>query len=60
MEFIIPIRKGARDGEVVVLREVGRAGTNGGPNGDLHVKLRMKMHDPETLNDEQWRVLKRE
>lgn len=56
-EFRISVERGARDGEVVLQKGVGRVGINGGPNGDLYVKLRMVIPDPDSLSEEQRKVL---
>ena len=40
----IRIPSGVDDGEVVRARNQGCAGSNGGPNGDLHVEIHIKKH----------------
>jgi len=56
VEFDVP--KDVRDGHIVTLFEMGRVGSYGGPNGDILVKLRMKMPKEEDLTEEQINVLK--
>ena len=56
-EFKIPVEKGFRDGQMIIMNGVGRSGTNGGPPGDVLVKLRMTIPDPDSLTEEQKKVL---
>ena len=58
-EFKISVKRGTRDGEVIIQKGVGRVGINGGPNGDLFVKLRMILPDPDSLTEEQRKVLEK-
>lgn len=57
-EFTINIEPGARDGEVIAYKGKGCAGINGGPDGDLIVKLNMKMPEVKNLSEDQIKVLK--
>lgn len=40
----IPIKPGAKDGQLLRLREKGGPGVNGGPNGDIYVTLHIPPH----------------
>ena len=51
--FKVDILPGSRDGDIVRQRGLGGKGINGGPLGDLIVKLRMKMPSPGDLTEEQ-------
>jgi molecular chaperone DnaJ len=55
--FNIHVKKGLRDGSVITQQNVGRNGLNGGPRGDVHVKLNMVLPDPDVLTEEQRKVL---
>jgi molecular chaperone DnaJ len=57
-EVILPIKSGTRDGQVVGAAGEGVHGVNGGPPGDLIVKLRMTLPKSSDLTDEQKEVLK--
>jgi len=54
----IEIPKGIRDGFVIVEQGEGASGKNGGPDGDLLVKLRMMLPKEEDLTEEQINLLK--
>jgi DnaJ-class molecular chaperone len=56
-EVVLPIPPGFRDGQVAGAAGKGGSGINGGPPGDLVVKLYMKYPDPEELTDEQKELL---
>jgi molecular chaperone DnaJ len=49
---------GSHEGSVVGITGEGHVGANGGPAGDLMVKLHMKLPKVDELTDEQKRVLK--
>jgi len=48
---------GIRDGHILVKRGEGRSGFNGGPAGDLIIKLSMKLPIKDELTEEQIKVL---
>jgi len=52
------IPKGVGDGFVIIEQGEGASGKNGGPNGDLLIKLRMVLPKKEDLTEEQLAVLK--
>ena len=54
-EVVLPIPPGFRDGQVAGAAGEGGSGLNGGPPGDLVVKLYMKY--PEELTDDQKKIL---
>jgi len=56
-EVELEIPRQIMEGYVVGAAGEGRIGINGGPPGDLIVKLHMKMPDPDQLTDEQKKVL---
>jgi molecular chaperone DnaJ len=56
-EVVLPIPPGIRDGQPVGAAGQGGSGINGGPPGDLIVKMRMKYPDLEELTDEQKELL---
>lgn len=55
IDIFVPF--GIRDGHVLVKRGEGRSGFNGGPPGDLVVKLSMKLPIKDELTEEQIKVL---
>jgi len=55
--FKIPVHSGARDGEVISQRGIGRKGIFGGLDGDLHIKLKMILPTPDSLTKKQREVL---
>jgi len=57
-EFVVHIEKGSRDGQVQGIHGAAGEGVNGGPNGDLIVKLRLSLPNPDDLTEEQIKVLK--
>ena len=54
---IISVPPGVRDGHVVVDSGKGISGINGGPAGDLVIRLDMKLPSKNELTDEQKKVL---
>ena len=56
-EVILPIVTGIRDGQVVGAAGGGGRGVNGGPPGDLIVKLNMMLPNVDDLTDEQIKIL---
>ena len=48
---------GLRDGQPIGAAGQGGSGINGGPPGDLIVKMRMKYPKPDELTDEQKELL---
>ena len=56
-EITLPIPPGVRDGQPVGAAGEGGRGLNGGPPGDLIVRLKMKYPNPEELTDEQKELL---
>lgn len=52
------INSGSRDGDIIKIKEAGRKGVHGGPNGDLYIKLRMLIPKVSDLTEEQLSVLK--
>lgn len=56
-EIILPIAPGTRDGQVVGAAGEGGRGINGGPPGDVIVKLRMLYPKAKDLTDEQRKIL---
>lgn len=54
----IKIPKGLRDEHIIGVPGAGLSGKYGAPNGDIHVKLRMKMPKEGDLTEEQIKVLK--
>ena len=55
LELDVP--RGMRDGAVIGASGEGGAGMNGGPPGDLGVKLYAKWPNPDELTEEQKKVL---
>ena len=51
------IPKGSREGDVIGATGEGGIGLNGGPSGDLAVRLHIKLPNPDELTDEQRKVL---
>lgn len=58
-DIIIKLQPNMADGSVLRVAKKGYSGKNGGPNGDLFVKLQIKMPKKENLTDEQLEVLKK-
>lgn len=56
-EINVIIPPGSRDGKIIPHRGLGAKGINGAPNGDLLVKLKMKMPNINLLSEEQVKVL---
>jgi len=56
-DYVIDIAPGSRDGDVMKQDGLGGIGMNGGPPGDLVVKLRMRMPRAEDLSEEQKEIL---
>lgn len=56
-EVVLPIPPGFRDGQVAGAAGQGGRGLNGGPSGDLIVKIIMKYPSPEQLTEEQKELL---
>jgi molecular chaperone DnaJ len=56
-EVNVIIPPGSRDGKIIPHRGLGAKGINGAPNGDLLVKLKMKMPNINLLSEEQIKVL---
>ena len=56
-EVVLPIPRGFRDGQPAGAAGQGGSGINGGPPGDLIVKLNMRYPNPDELTDEQKKVL---
>lgn len=56
-EVVLPIPRGFRDGQPAGAAGQGGSGINGGPPGDLIVKMIMKYPKPEELTEEQRKVL---
>lgn len=56
-EVVLPIPSGFSDGQPVGAAGRGGGGLNGGPPGDLIVKLNMVLPNPDNLTDEQRKVL---
>lgn len=54
----VKVPKGLRDGHIIGVPGAGLSGKYGGPNGDIHVKLRMVLPKEEDLTEEQIKVLK--
>lgn len=54
----IEIPEGSKDGNVLVMPEEGCTGRNGGPNGNVLIKLRMVLPKKEDLTEEQINLLK--
>jgi molecular chaperone DnaJ len=52
------VNPGCRDGEVIVVKGKGGKGVNGGPDGDLFVKVTMVIPDVKNLSEEQINLLK--
>jgi molecular chaperone DnaJ len=48
----VEIPKNSKDGDIIKLAEAGGKGLNGGPSGDLYIKLRMILPKAEDFNDE--------
>jgi molecular chaperone DnaJ len=57
-KLVIKIYPNMADGSVLIVDGKGTSGKNGGPNGDLLVKLKIKIPKKEDLTDEQLEVLK--
>lgn len=53
----ISIHSGAREGQIFGVTGVGGSGANGGPAGDLGVKVFIKYPNPTELTEEQKRVI---
>ena len=58
-KLVIKIYPNISDGSVLRVAGKGTSGKNGGPNGDLLVKLKIKIPKKEDLTEEQLEVLKR-
>lgn len=56
-EVVLPIPPGFRDGQPVGAAGRGGSGLNGGPPGDLIVKLNMVLPNPNNLTEEQIKIL---
>ena len=56
-EIELEIPRQIREGQVIGMSGEGRSGINGGPPGDLIVKLYMKLPNPDDLTEEQVKVL---
>ena len=56
-KITLPIPPGFRDGQLIGAAGQGGRGINGGPPGDLLVRLHMKYPDPDELTDEQKKIL---
>ena len=56
-EFTINMRPNTHDGEVLHFHGQGGKGTKGAPPGELIIKVFMRMPDPNTLTEEQRKVL---
>ena len=56
-EVVLPVPPGLRDGQPIGAAGQGGSGINGGPPGDLIVKMRMKYPKPDELTDEQKELL---
>ena len=56
-EVRLEVPVGLRDGQAIGAAGEGGSGINGGPPGDLIVKMRMKYPNPEELTDEQKELL---
>lgn len=56
-EVVLPIPPGFRDGQPVGAAGQGGSGLNGGPPGDLIVKLNMVLPNPANITEEQRKVL---
>jgi len=56
-ELELEVPPGTTEGHVIGVRGGGGSGFNGGPNGDLGVKLHIQMPDPSKLTEEQRKVL---
>lgn len=54
----IVLQKGARDGQIITVQGIAVSGKYGGPNGDIHVKLRMVMPKEKDLTEEQINILR--
>lgn len=52
-DITISIKPGSRDGSIVGFGGQGGIGLNGGPRGDLHIKLRMVMPSADKFNKEE-------
>lgn len=50
--------KGLRDGYIMTIPGQGGSGKYGGPNGDIYVKLRLRMPKEKDLTEEQLNLLK--
>jgi curved DNA-binding protein len=48
----MPVKPGVRDGQVLRLKGKGHPGTNGGPSGDLLLKVRIKADPVYTRNED--------
>lgn len=57
-KYKVKIESGYKDGMILKLVGQGRVGTNGGPIGDVLVKLNMDMPKVEGLTEDQIKVLK--
>ena len=56
-ELELEVPAGATEGHIIGVMGEGGGGLNGGPPGDLAVKLHIQMPDPDKLTDEQKKVL---
>lgn len=56
-DLILEVPAGITEGYIIGTMGEGGTGINGGPAGDLGVKLHMKMPNPDDLTDEQKKVL---
>jgi len=56
-DVTLEVPKNIREGQVVGATEEGHIGLNGGPNGDLVVKLYMQLPKAGDLTEEQRKVL---
>jgi len=57
-EFIVHIEKNSIDGGVHIVEGAAGEGVNGGPNGTLITKIRLKLPNVDELTEEQIKVLK--
>lgn len=56
-EVEVEIPKGSRDGMIIVQHNNGLTGKNGGPNGDMFIKLNMVLPNGDDLTNSQKKVL---
>lgn len=52
-DITVSIAPGSRDGKVVGFGGEGGVGLNGGPKGNLHIKLRMEMPSADSFSEEE-------